>query len=440
VISPALQHPDVWRPLVSALHGGAPPGTAASEFRGTVRRGSYGGSTFDDADSRDDGGSVMDALKTLSALVDGPEVAIRAYVTRDGDAQVDIVESNPHVSFGMGSGILESVLLDAGSDPEPYRRLPVRHDGVTTSPDADPDTVRELVRRALPDAAPAPASALAAAESSLGTALPEDVRALYLTAGAGDLVLPPSESNLFYGMSIIALDDAAAREYLEPRARYGSWPDGATEVVAGDPHERVQPLAASPAWFAVGDDFGGNLLVVDLQPGPRGHVGQILYVDHETPAGARWLAPSLTELLTRRPSEPVDLGPEGTLTVRVGPRGRTVAEVRIDTEVLFVGAAPEPVDLAGLAGHRRLRTVVVNRSATVVNLDAVTSLPVLEYLELDVPRWRQLLAAGRLPASLRAAGLNGRADWATSVDVVDALLTHGGRPRLEIAKIPLTIT
>ncbi|MET8150290.1 SMI1/KNR4 family protein [Actinoplanes sp. NPDC049668] len=438
MIDDALQQPDLWRPFLSALRGGAPAGTAETEFRGTVHPGAYGGSTFDDGESRQGGSSALDALKAVGALVDGRGVAIRGLVTRDG-GQVDIVGATSHVSFGMGSNILESVLLDARSDPEPYRRLPVPSDGVTVSPDADPDAVRELVRRILPDAEPASGSALAEAESSLGAALPEDVRALYLTAGAGDLVLPEAGSDLFYGMSIVALDDAAAREYLEPRARYGSWPDGAIEVVAPDPHGRVQALAASRAWFAIGDDFGGNLFVVDLAPGPRGHVGQILFVDHETPAGARWIASSLTDLLTRRPAEPEELAPEGGLLARIGPRGRTVADVRPEAEVLFVGAAPEPVDLAGLAGHRGIRSLVVNRAAAVANLDVVAALPALEYLECDVPRWQQLLGSGQVPPNLLAAGMNGRADWAASVDVVDALLTRWGLPRLEVTRVDVTL-
>ncbi|MBO3737498.1 SMI1/KNR4 family protein [Actinoplanes flavus] len=432
----ALRQPELWRPLVSALRGGAPAGTRQIEFRGTVHPGSYGGSILDDGESRHGGRSVMDALEPLTALVDGRGVALRALVTAAGDAEVDIVAGACPVSFGMGSAILETVLLVDRADPEPYRRAPVRHDGVTTSPNADPEAVRALVQRLLPGAPAASPAALAAAESSLGAALPADVRALYLSAGAGDLVLP-ADPDLFYGMSIIALDDAAAREYLEPRSRYGSWSDGAIEVVAPDPAERVQPLAASPAWFAVGDDFGGNLLVVDLEPGPRGHVGQVLYVDHEIPAGARWLAPSLTELLTGRPSEPADPSSEDGLLVRVGPRGRTVADVRPGAEVVVVSAAPEPTDLSGLAGHETMRTLVVSHSATVTNLDVVTTLPSLEYLELGTTSWRQLLRADRVPPTLLAAGMQGRADWDTTVEVVDALLALWGRPRLDVTRVRL---
>ncbi len=98
----------------------------------------------------------------------------------------------------------------------------------------------------------------------------------------------------------------------------------------------MQQLAASPEWFVVGDDGGGNLYVVDLAPGPQGTFGQVLFVNHEMSAGARWLAPSLTELLTERPATLAKLGPEGGLLVRVGSHsGKTLADVQPMTEVLY---------------------------------------------------------------------------------------------------------
>jgi hypothetical protein len=184
---------------------------------------------------------------SLGALVDGPGVAVRAMVTSSGDALVSIVSASPQVTFGMGSEILESVQLVPGAHPEPYRRVPVRYDDATVSPRADAAVVTALVHQVLPEAQPAELSALAAAESRLGAALPDDVRALYLAADSGVLALLPQNSELFYGMRIMSLNDTAARAYLEPQARYLSWADGATEVVAPDPHGRVQPLAVSPA-------------------------------------------------------------------------------------------------------------------------------------------------------------------------------------------------
>lgn len=68
---------------------------------------------------------------------------------------------------------------------------------------------------------------------------------------------------------------------------FQAWTYSATEVVAPDTHGRMQQLAASPAWFVIGDDGGGNLHVVDLAPGPQGTFGQVLFVDHEMSAGAR---------------------------------------------------------------------------------------------------------------------------------------------------------
>ncbi|MBB5867315.1 cell wall assembly regulator SMI1 [Allocatelliglobosispora scoriae] len=436
-----LFQPDAWRPFVMALRSTIPPGVREAEFRGTLARGSFGGSIAYDGDTRragldlDRGDRPMDALRPLSALVDGAPVAVRAVADESGAATVSIVAASPQLTFGMGHDILETVLLVAGADPEPYRRVPVRHDGAAVSPGADPAAVTALVGRLLPAAQPADPSALAAAESGLGARLPDDVRALYLAAGSGELIMQPTDEDLFYGFQIMPLDDAAARSYLEPPQRYLSWAYGATEAVAPDPHERVQALATSPAWFVIGDDWGGNLYVVDLAPGPQGTVGQVLFVDHETTMGASWVAPSLTELLTRRPAGMSGPGPQGALVVRVGPRsGKTVADVRPETEVLFTGSALEPVDLSPLAGHGRLRTLV-GGAGTIADLAAITGLPALEYLQLDIAGWQELIRAGQVPPNLLAAGLIGRADWAATVEVVNDLLAAWDLPAIEVTEI-----
>ena len=41
----------------------------------------------------------------------------------------------------------------------------------------------------------------------------------------------------------------------------------------------MQALAVSSAWVVIGDDWGGNLYVADLAPGPTGTYGQVLFVD-----------------------------------------------------------------------------------------------------------------------------------------------------------------
>ncbi|MEV0456672.1 SMI1/KNR4 family protein [Catellatospora methionotrophica] len=426
MIDTALFQADAWRPFVAALRDSMPPEAEQAEFRGTMSPGGFGGSIAYDGDHRragrasEPGERPTDRLRSLCALTGGQTVAIRGVTTRAGTAVVSIVAATPQVSFGMGSDLLEDVHLVAGAHPEPYRREPVRHD-VAASAGADAGTVTALVRQLLPDARPADPVELAAAEADLGTALPDDVRALFLAAAEGTLILQPADGERFYGLRIVPLADAAARAYLEPRARYLSWRYGATEVVAPDPYGRVQQLAASPAWFVVGDDGGGNLYVVDLAPGPQGTIGQVLFVDHELSAGARWLAPSLTELLTDRPATLAKPGPDDALLVRVGARtGRTLADVQPATEVLYVRVAAAPCDLSGLSGHR-LRTLVTE-AAAVADLSAVTALPALEYLKLDVAGWQQLLRDGQVPTTLLAAGLSGRAGWTDTVGVVNALL------------------
>lgn len=443
MIDAALLQPDAWRPFVAALRDSMPPDVAEAEFRGTLSAGAFGGSIAYDGDrgrpglTPEQGEQPTDALESLAELAGEQTVAVRGVTTRSGAAVVSIVPSTPQVSFGLGSDLLEDVHLVAGAHPEPYRREPVRYD-VAVSPGADAARVAALVRKLLPDAPPAGPSELAAAEAGLGVALPDDVRALFLAAAEGTLVLRPADQRRFHGLRIVPLADADTRAYLEPRARYLSWTFGATEVVAPDPHDRVQPLAVSPAWFVVGEDGGGNLYVVDLAPGPRGTVGQVLFVDHEMSAGARWLAPSLTELLTERPATLAELGPEGALLVRVGARtGKTLADVQPATEVLYVSAAAAPADLSALAGHR-LRTLVTE-SAVVADLSAVTALPALEYLQLDVAGWQQLLRAGRVPPTLLAAGLGGHAGWTDTVDVVNGLLTAWKQGPIQVIDVPFQI-
>ncbi len=434
----SLFHPDAWRPFVAALRASTPPGVVETEFRGTVSSGGCGGSTAYDGDTRrrglypEHGDSPMDALMSLGASVDGPSVAVRALVTSSGDALVSIVSASPQLTFGMGSAVLESVQLVPGADPEPYRRVPVVYDDVTVSPQADAAVVTALVHQLLPEAQPAERSALAAAESRLGIALPEDVRALYLAADSGLLALLPKDPERFFGMQIIPLNDTDARAYLEPQARYLSWADGATEVVAPDPHERVQPLGVSPAWFPIGADGSGNVYVVDLRPGPRGTVGQVLFVDHVTASGALWLAPSLTELLTERPAEMADEGALGGLLIRVGPHsGKTVADVQPIAEVVYVTSETSPADLSPLAGHSRIRTLVTE-SAAVTDLAPISALPALEFLQLDVAGWQQLLRTGQVPSTLLAAGLRGRDDWPATIDVVNGLLAAWNQPPIEV--------
>ncbi|MCB0886500.1 MAG: SMI1/KNR4 family protein, partial [Propionibacteriaceae bacterium] len=237
------------------------------------------------------------------------------------------------------------------------------------------------------------------------------------------------DAEVFYGLRIAPLDSDAAR-YLDPVARYLDWSFGATEVVAPDPAGRVQALAVSSAWVVIGDDWGGNLYVADLAPGPTGTYGQVLFVDHETSAGASWVAPSLTELLAGRP---VEVGRPGTVP---GMSVHRLDDVTPSTEVLRLGGA-EAVDLGPLAGHPRLRTIVVEPGAA-TGLDALARVPALEYLAADAETWRAMLDAGQVPPSLLAAGFtpsHGEVDLLGQIAVANSLLERWGRPRIVVTEL-----
>ena len=117
-------------------------------------------------------------------------------------------------------------------------------------------------------------------------------------------------------------------------------------------------------------------------------------MDHVFPAGARWLAPSLTELLTERPAELADQGPEGGLLVRIGSHsGKTPADVQPDTEVPHVSSGPQPVDLSP-----RPATLEV-----VSGLLAAWNQPPIEVTDVRVPATLTAAVGGRAGRLSRSA-------------------------------------
>ncbi|WP_432082996.1 SMI1/KNR4 family protein [Streptomyces sp. WAC 04229] len=72
------------------------------------------------------------------------------------------------------------------------------------------------------------------------------------------------------------------------------------DAVATAPNAAVQDLVGSPGWIVFGDSGGGDRVAVDLTPGQRGHVGQIIMLDHERNIGAELRAGSLTDMVVNR--------------------------------------------------------------------------------------------------------------------------------------------
>lgn len=434
-----------WAGPLAKLQAALPDDAVSGHFSGTLARGSYGGSEhylnqageeFQQRRQQREGRyAAMDLLRELSEFAPPAPVGVAIDVARLAPPKVVLYElpGADVVSTGHGTPIA-SVTLRAGALPEPYRRLPEPHQRPWDA-GMNPDWLAGVVHRALPEATGLTDQELRAWEQRSRCLLPPDVHALYRTAASGTLMLSPSDlpdpedEEAGFVMRILPLGQPDP--YWSPAARFGGWEFGATEALGEDPAGRVQSLAFSPAWVPIGDDGGGNYFVVDLAPGPQGTIGQILFVDHETNAGASWLAPSLTAFVANRPDSYARPPAAGGRKVRIGNHTtETLANVTAETEVLIVNRVAEPVDLSSLAGHPRLRTLEIN-PGPVTGLEVVGQLPALEYLATDLAGWRQLLDQNLVPQRLLAAGFKEMAaEWPANVAVANQLLARWGRPQI----------
>lgn len=319
-----------WEPFVDALRRSAPPGTEESEFVGTVGRGAWQGTYLDDGDAdvrrdhyrklareaartgdRGPRADLDDALRALAELTPDAEQLVRVVAAGrpDGDA-VELVALPPAAVSGPVTPILE-IVLEPGALPAQYLATLVPSSDADVAPSADPDDVARVIAERMPDAVGATPDEMAAAEANLpaGSHLPDEVRALYATAGSGSLKLTPEEGG-FGGFEIVPLSGSFLRDAFLPAARFSTWTADAGTFAPEDPSSRVQSVIGSPLWFPVGTDGAGNVYAADLAPGANGHVGQMVLLDHEMRAGAVYRAESLAALLAGRVANPAEPGPE----------------------------------------------------------------------------------------------------------------------------------
>ncbi|WP_164545088.1 SMI1/KNR4 family protein [Antribacter gilvus] len=449
----------IWEPLVDALRASAPPGTRRSVFEGAVSPQAWGGGFSDDGDhdrrralererAREAAAAAragrpvpgpragLDAaFETVRAAVppEGISVVVHACADRDEDL-VRLLTLPPYVRRGL-SGAVEEVVLVEGALPAPHTATISAAPGTTVAPSADPAGVERVVRERLPDASGADDDQLAAAEALLGVALPEEVRALYRAAAEGDLVL--GDEGGFYGFGLIPLADCETRAAYLPDRRFMGWTLDADALPPVDPDDRVQAAIGSPLWLPVGHDWGGNVYAVDLAPGPRGYVGQVVYLDHEQTAGARLVADSLAQLLVEGTTASPPLASE-TRVARLNPRDGTDVAARVDagTEVIVVGAVDAPVDLEPVLGHPRVRVLDAATTGSLADRTQVASFPALEFLALSPADWRALLATGAVPDTLRAAGFGlHAAELDESVEAANLILARFGREPVSVTEL-----
>ncbi|WP_200302008.1 SMI1/KNR4 family protein [Streptomyces adelaidensis] len=384
----------------------------------------------------------FDAVRRVQgALVDlGVEgVSFTVKIEPTGRTVLRLLGPSPAVEDSIGSAHPGSLVLVEGALPEPWRRLPEPVPGAVPAPTVDLALLERTLRERIPGAIGATAEEIAAAEARLGVALPDELKVLYRVTRArwedwdGDYEAAEREG-MAVGCELFSLDDLYIADVP---SRPSLWRFAAKEAVVTPPAAAVQGLVGSPGWIAFGDNGGGDRLAVDLTPGPRGHVGQIIILSHEENIGAGLVADSLTDLVLhgpdarpRRRRPRGDEEPSAVAWVHHKSLRSIEAAAHPGLEVLNIGVwDEEPFSLAPVIGLPRLRTFTAY-PGTVADPLEIARLSGLEYLELPPEYWRVLLDAGAVPRSLLAAGIEARGDRSPLpvVDLANEILALWNRP------------
>ncbi|URN17274.1 MULTISPECIES: SMI1/KNR4 family protein [Streptomyces] len=377
-------------------------------------------------------GRVRDVL--TESDTDG--VSFMVETPAPGKALLHLFDRGPAVESGAGNHLGALVLVE-GAVPEPWRRLPDPTPDAVPAPTADAALLERTLRERLPDAIGAGEEELAAAEERLGVALPEELKALYRVTrarwedhgedyGAAARLARAVGCELF-SPNDVYVADAASRPAL--------WEFGAMDAVETRPDAAVQGLVGSPGWIVFGDTGGGDRIAVDLTPGPRGHLGQVIVMSHEENCGAELVADSLTDMvLGRRYEEGHGTGreehPPAVAWVNSSGIPDVVTAAHPGLEVLSIGVREgEPLSLEPLVGLPRLRTLSAYPGTLADPLE-IARLDGLEFLELAPEEWRVLLAAGAVPRGLSAAAIevHGERNPLQVVALANEILALWNRP------------
>lgn len=436
---------DLWEPLLRVLRAARAPVLDApgGYVAGVIARGA-GTEPWRLPNSSlpleaPDRAAAAESVERLQDAVDDAlveDVVFVAEIAADGQAVVHLFTYGPAVEPGFDRSFPGTLLLVEGAVAEPWRRLPEPTPGAGPAPSADPDLLERVLREQVPGVVGASATEIAAAEARLGAELPEEVRALYRATGArredrgGGLGTDDCIYDVL-GFWLFPLDEAYVAD-LTPRPF--SWEYGAMEASVTGPDDAVQDLPASPGWIVIGLTVGGDVVAVDLTPGPRGHTGQVIVLSHGQLVGAVLLAESLTDLVgqpTRRLSS-ARAAEEPPVVVHLSGEGRADLEhlAHPDLEVLGLrGWRGEPLSLAPVVGLPRLRTLSAS-AGSLADPAEIAGLNALEYLALSPPDWRILLDADGLPPGLSAAAVQagGSRDPRPVMALANEILARWQRP------------
>ncbi len=439
-----------WEPLLRLLWTSGSERLAAPGAHVAGRVGSHGwslpprrrprpqpGQALQAEDMREEFDAV-ERVRNALAETGADEVSFTAETSPGGNIVLHLFADGPAVEPGIGNAYPGSLLLVEDAVPEPWRRLPAPVPGAQPAPTVDLALLERTLRERIPDGIGATETEIAAAEARLGVTLPEELKVLYRVTRArwedwrGDYEKAERVSDAV-GCELFPLEELYV---AEASSRPCPWRHAAREAVVTPPGAAVQGLVGSPGWLVFGDNGGGDRIAVDSTPGPRGHLGQIIMLDHERSIGAELVADSLTDLaLKRRSDSPRGRGGEQPSPVaHVNARGvRSVeAAAHPELEVLSIGVLDgEPLSLAPVVGLPRLRTLTAYPGTLADPLE-ITELAGLEFLALGPEEWRVLLDAGAVPRGLSAAAIevHGNPHPRSVVALANELLTLRGRPTI----------
>lgn len=391
---------------------------------------------------RDELDAVNRVRNALSAAdIDG--VSFTAEIAATGRTLLHLLGPSPAVMPGIGNPYPGELILVEGAVPEPWRRSPEQVPGAVPASSADTTLLERTLRERLPDAVGATEQEIADTEARLGVALPPELKVLYRVTRArwedwGDDYEKAGAASDAVGCELFPLDQLYV---ADPITRHLRWAHGAMEAVVTPPDAAVQGLVGSPGWIAFGDNGGGDRLAIDLTPGPRGHIGQVIMLSHEESTGAGLLADSLTDLVLQRPSshrqDRRDDQPPVVAHVNARNLRSIQAAAHPAVEVVAIGLwEDEPVSLAPLTGLPRLRTLSAYPGTLADPLE-IAELTGLEFLSLGPQDWRVLLDAGAVPRTLAAADIHvhGNQDVLPIVALADEILSIWGRPTIPQTRV-----
>ncbi|MET9879908.1 SMI1/KNR4 family protein [Actinacidiphila glaucinigra] len=449
---PSIHDFETWEPLLRVLRAGNAESLAApgGHVAGRIGFGSWSvpmpqrfpspGRALQAEDMRDE----FDAVRRVQGALSGTgadDIAFTAEIEPGGRAVLHLHGPSAAVEPGIGSAHPGALVLVEGAVPEPWRRLPEPAPGAVPSPTADPAWLERTLRERIPDAIGATEAEIAAAERRLGLALPDELKALYRVTRAhwadwGDDYEAAERVFGAVGCELLSLDEIYV---ADAAARPCPWEFAATEAVVTPPDAAVQGVVGSPGWIAFGDNGGGDRIAVDLTPGPRGHMGQVVMLSHEENIGAALIADSLTDMVAHRGPSHVRRrrADESAAVAWVNIRGLAgvQAAAHPELEVLHIGVwEGEPLSLAPVVGLPRLRALTAYPGTLADPLE-IAKLTGLEYLELGPEQWRVLLDAGAVPRGLLAAAIevHGTQHPLRIVDLANEILALWDRP-------PITVT